>query len=360
MPEPTPGADARTTRHFVVFLMATVAAVAAYVAFRPGSADAPRAPSPASSAARPAVTLDEVRSGPHVYYRSAKGGEFAKVVVASLDAPNDARVVTGLSCERMDAGLARGICLEDNRIRVQPPAIAAVFSRALQIDHRIDLPGFPSRTRLSGDERYAATTVFVTGESYASAFATRTHIVDLAAGAVVAELEQFTTRKDGRVIRAVDFNFWGVTFTEDSQRFYATLGTGGKTYLVAGDLSRRQFDVLREDVECPSLSPDERHLAFKSRVAGTADWRLHVLDLQTMSEWPITGETRSIDDQVEWLDEGHVLYQFMEDRGLPEVAVNVWMSPIARDANDAPRLFIHGASSPAVVRPPVAASRQSR
>jgi hypothetical protein len=167
---------------------------------------------------------------------------------------------------------------------------------------------------------------------------------------MVAELEQFTTRRDGTPFSAVDFNFWGVTFTSDPNRFYATLATAGKTYLVAGDLARRQFDVLRENVECPSLSPDERHLAFKSRLRNGTDWRLHVLELASMKEWPVSGEARSIDDQVEWLDNEHVLYQFMEERGLPEDAVNIWVSPIARGQAEAPRIFIRSASSPAVVR----------
>ena len=69
------------------------------------------------------------------------------------------------------------------------------------------------------------------------------------------------------------------------------------------------MQVLRENVECPSLSPDQRHLAFKSRLANGREWRVHVLELATMREWAIETETRSIDDQIEWLDNGHVLYR---------------------------------------------------
>ena len=43
-----------------------------------------------------------------------------------------------------------------------------------------------------------------------------------------------------RASRRADFNFWGVTFARDGNRFYATLGTGGKTYLVEGDVAARQ------------------------------------------------------------------------------------------------------------------------
>lgn len=347
-PEP---ADRGRGGWFVLFCAAVVLSAAAYIAWRSGSSGgAPPPPSAAAPGTSPGVTLDRVRSAPHIYYRSTRRGEFGKLVVAALDAPNEQRVVTGLDCERLTAGQDRAICLVDNRVRVQPPAIARLLDHDLTPVHALDLPGYPSRTRLSRDGRYAATTVFVSGEHYTGSFATRSHLIDLQSGAIVAELEQFKTYRNGKLFSEVDFNFWGVTFGSDSNRFYATLATGGKTYLVAGDLARRQFDVLRENVECPSLSPDERHLAFKSRVPDTVDWRLHVLDLASMTEWPIGSETRSIDDQVEWLDNDHVLYQFLEERGLPEDAVNVWVSRITPQPAEPPRIFIRAASSPAVVR----------
>jgi len=37
--------------------------------------------------------------------------------------------------------------------------------------------------------------------------------------------------------------------------------------------------VIDEDVEYPSLSPDETRIAFKRRQG--SNWRLHVLDLDT-------------------------------------------------------------------------------
>jgi hypothetical protein len=260
-----------------------------------------------------------------------------------------------VACERLTAGHAHAVCLVDNRVNLQPPALVHLLDRSLATTKTLDLPGYPSRTRLSRDERYAATTVFVSGERYVGSFATRTHIIDLATGTIVGELEQFATTRNGRAFSAVDFNFWGVTFTRDSNRFYATLATAGTTYLVAGDVARRRLEVLRENVECPSLSPDERHLAFKSRVPGGGGWRLHVLELASMTEWAIAGETRSVDDQVEWLDDARVLYHVRDDIGSPEAAVNIWVSPIARGADEPARILIRSAMSPAIVRPVVEA-----
>jgi hypothetical protein len=332
---------------FSLFSLVAVASVWVYVASRDNHLEA----GPASPSAPASVTLEHVRSAPHVYFSSTKSSEFGQVVVATLQAPNEERFVTDLKCDRIDFAVDRGVCLVDNRMQVLPPGLAYIVDRSLRPIATLDLPGFPSRTRISPDERYAATTVFVLGESYNGNFATRTYIIDLRSGSLVADVERFATWRDGKKFSAVDFNFWGVTFLRDSNRFYATLGTGGRTYLVEGNVEQRRFQVLRADVECPSLSPDERHIAFKRRVPGTLDWRLYVLDLESMREWPIAAEDRSIDDQLEWLDDEHVLYHYAEERGLPEVAVNVWVSPIAPDAKEGRQLFIRGGLSPAIVRP---------
>jgi hypothetical protein len=133
-----------------------------------------------------------------------------------------------------------------------------------------------------------------------------------------------------------------VTFSRDSNRFYATMQTAGKTYLVKGDIARRQLRVLHENVECPSLSPDETRVAYKKRVGPSGDWRLAVLDLQTMHETELA-ETRNVDDQAEWLDDDHVLY------GLE---AQVWSVPA--DGSGHPRRFLSDALSPAVQRQRVA------
>jgi hypothetical protein len=167
----------------------------------------------------------------------------------------------------------------------------------------------------------------------------------MGSGDVLGELEQFSTWRDGVRFRAADFNFWGVTFNRDSNIFYATLSTGGASYLVRGDLGLRKLTVLRRDLECPSLSPDGRRIAFKKRAAPAAGaWRLFVLDIATMAERPIAGETRYVDDQVEWLDDAHVLYAMPR----PGSAVtDVWTAPVdggeARDCSCGRRIADRGA-----------------
>ena len=130
--------------------------------------------------------------------------------------------------------------------------------------HTFNLTGTPSRTRVSHDGRFAAVTVFVTGDSYNSGgFSTRTTLIDLAAEKVIGDLEDFSVIKDDQPFKKVDFNFWGVTFAPDGKKFCATLASGGKIYLVEGNVSARKLHVVREGVECPSFSPDGRTSGFQ-------------------------------------------------------------------------------------------------
>ncbi len=106
------------------------------------------------------------------------------------------------------------------------------------------------------------------------------------------------------------------------------------TWLVRGDLERRTLESLQDNAECPSLSPDERHVAYKKRdVRDGATWTLAVLDLRSGIETTL-GETRSVDDQVEWLDEHTLLY------GLPREdepgTSDVYALDIAEGSDTAP------------------------
>jgi hypothetical protein len=115
---------------------------------------------------------------------------------------------------------------------------------------------------------------------------------------------------------------------------------------VRGELTLRRMTVLRSNVECPSISLDNRTLAFKKRVGpGASDWHFAVLDVKTMTERLVSAETRSIDDQVEWLDSGHVLYSVLV--GTASIS-DVWVAPI--DGSAPARLFIPNAELPIVVR----------
>jgi hypothetical protein len=290
--------------------------------------------------------IADITGRPHLLFRdTTRTSQFGMLSLAPLDAPNSRRVSTQLPCERVSFAAGHGLCLHTF------PGLfahytAGVLDSALRPFASITLEGRPSRTRTSADGRIGAITVFVFGDKYAAAFSTRTTLVDTSSGDVIGELEQFSTWRNGVRFRAVDFNFWGVTFATDNNTFYASLGTGGSTYLVRGELALRRLTVLRDNVECPSLSPDNRLVAFKKHVGpGAGQWRLAVLDVKTMTERLISAETRSIDDQVEWLDSGHVLYAVI---GGTTAISDVWVAPI--DGSAPARLFLPEAESPIVVR----------
>lgn len=280
---------------------------------------------------------------------------FGRLAVGGPDG-DAARRIAPLKCSRVAFSGGRGVCLTIKRNAISSYS-ALVFNDRFEVERTIRLAGIPSRTRVSPGGRRAATTVFVFGHSYADGkFSTRTSFLDLESGKVLADMERFRVLKDGARFSAVDFNFWGVTFIDDN-RFYATLGTGGRTYLIEGDVKARTARVLRDDVECPSLSPDGRRIAFKRSATsgiGPVRWRLAVLDLETGREHDLA-ETRSVDDQVTWLDENRILYALTEDGeptpstddGQSTFSTDVWVTDA--DGGGMPRIHLRGASSPTVV-----------
>jgi hypothetical protein len=209
--------------------------------------------------------------------------------------------------------------------------------------HRYTIAGVPSRTRISPDGRFAGVTAFLTGHSYAQPgqFSTAATIIDLRAGKVVGDLEKdFKVFDDGKLIGARDRNYWGLTFADDGDTFYATVATGmTNTWLIKGSIKAKRAETIHANVECPSLSPDGTRIGYKKAVGHDPTvWRFTVLDLETGRETP-TAETRPIDDQVEWLDDQHLLYRDGE---------TTWV--VNADGSGEPRLWMKASDSPAIVR----------
>src|SRR5436309_5248409 len=286
------------------------------------------------------------RSDATLMFRNDVGEYSGQVALVPVEAPEAARAILPLRCRRLHFAGGRGLCLAEG------PGFAStydayVFGPDFAILHKITLSGTPGWTRVSPDGRYGAATSFtfshsMSGHSHSHGSSSiATVLLDLASGAKLGNLGEFTVLRDGQRFNAMDFSFWCVTFAPDGHGFYATLSTGGETYLVEGDIAARQMRVLRANVECPSLSPDGTRLAFKKRVGGPLGgpaWRFHVLELAAMTETPLA-ETRSIGDQIEWLDDRNVLYQ---------VAQDIWTVPA--DGSGEPRKFMWRAVSPAVIR----------
>jgi hypothetical protein len=317
------------------------AAVLSYVYRRPPG----RVTGAPGGVARPILSSPPER--PFLMYVSLSADEtFKRVVLAPLNAPDGPRYVTPLNCERVYYSGSRGVCLETRSTGPDATThLAHVFDEHFARRHTMVLAGPPSRTRLSPDGRRAAITVFDEGHSYADGvFSTRTTIIDAMEGTVVGDLESWKVTRDGKPFANRDFNFWGVTFEADGNRFYATLRTQGTAYLIEGDVDAREARVLLQGAECPSLSPDQSRLAFKRRVGGSQGWwQIAVFAPHTRAVRLLGDETQSVDDQVEWLDGGNLIYF------RPSTAGNIiYRLPV--DAGGSPQPLVHDGFSPAVVR----------
>ncbi len=302
------------------------------------SAVARQTTTPAPAAASAALAR------PYVVFRAidpdAGQAHLGELTATPAAAPGRTRRASGRLCERLHASAAGGICIARTRSLLGAYE-AQVLGSDGRVRHKIGLAGIPSRARVSADGRYGATTTFVTGHSYAVAgeFSTQTLLIDMRRGETIADLETFTVSRAGRVVDAADVQFWGVTFARDSDRFYATLATAGETYLIAGRVSTRTARVIHENVECPSLSPDGTRIGYKKLVGTKGQtWRFHVLDLASGAETPLA-ETRSVDDQLEWLDDANLLYRAGDA---------IWS--VRADGTGAPRRYLAHADSPSVVR----------
>lgn len=343
---PTSGGSRINTRGALFIAVCAVCllvagAAIAWAVVRDGSGNTQAAGGPMDNAGSPGTISRLSQPGGAVMFRSVLPGDhWNQVGVVPMGAEEGGRTMVPLRCLRVHFDGGRGLCLAEGD---GPPGsyTAYILDADLKETGAVGLGGLPSRTRVSPDGRYGATTSFVTGHSYAEdGFSTETLLIDLDEGEEIANMEEFTAYKDGEKFANEDFNYWGITFMQDSNLFYATLATGDKTYLVHGDIAAREVEVLRENVECPSISPDNTRLAFKKKVGGDLSgpiWQFHVLDLTTMTETPLS-ETRSIDDQIMWLGNDQVLYGDNSD---------TWVMPA--DGSGHPTRYMSRAISPVFI-----------
>ena len=310
-----------------------------------------------SAAAAPDVTtvpMAAVLAGPHLVFRNAAlGGDYGKLAAVALPDAGGPRAFGSVSCERVYATSSAGVCVTASG-GIAPTYAVSTLGPDLAPTSSAALAGLPSRARMSGDGRLVSTTTFVSGHSYAaSSFSTATVI--RVAGRALPDLETWATYlPDGQRLVAADRNYWGVTFAADDDTFYATAASGTTTWLVRGSIEERTMRALRTDAECPSLSPDGRHVAYKKRLGNPTSgvWRLASLDLVTGSE-TLLAETRNVDDQVEWRDDSSVLYALPRS-GTEATTSDVWQVPA--DGSGTPAVLVPYASSPAVVTAPSSAA----
>ncbi|MEU6475545.1 TolB-like translocation protein [Streptomyces sp. NPDC047017] len=310
-----------TARARILTLLAAVLALAAvavtsvlHASARADRRDQPQAGGPRVSPGEVTLTAP----GRMVFRNMAWGPHRDELTTVPSTDPAAPRTASGVKCLRFYAAAGTGVCLQSVHGPVSDTYRALILDAHLTERARYDVPGIPSRARVSPSGHFAAWTAFVGGDSYAGTdFSTRAAIVDVRTGKLTPTLETFHIIKDGHPYTSPDVNFWGITFAPDDRTFYATLATKGKPYLVRGDLTANTLTTIHQNVECPSLSPDGTRIAYKKRVPGApkdAPWHLYVLNLRTMRETPLA-EPRSVDDQAVWQNTSTLVYALPGDYG---------------------------------------------
>jgi hypothetical protein len=263
-----------------------------------------------------------------------------KLATVSSTDPSAPRQLHQVDCVRSYAAGDTAVCLRPKNAWTHS---LVTMTGDLHDVHEYKLVGVPSRARVSDSGRMISWTTFVGGDSYTSSgMSTRTGVIDTQTGAYLPSIEKFSVTLDGAPYQRADVNYWGVSFADDDNTFYATLATNGERYLVRGDLAARHVDTLATNVECPSISPDGTRLAFKQAVDNDPmnGWRIAVLDLDSMKV-TVLAEDRSIDDQPAWLDARTVGYTYRAPDGIP----SVWKVPA--DGTGTPVKMADDAESPA-------------
>lgn len=307
--------------------------------------------------------LRALEPGEIMFVNRAPGDTYGQIGTLT----GNGRTIHGLACNR---AYTAGDTLTCHRPATGLPAIAG-RGQAEVTTYRItgNEPellttsdfGIASRARVSPDGTLAASTVFVRGHSYTDPgeFSTATTITEIDADGTTtsANLEDsYGNNPNGPgTIAALGGNYWGVTFAADNDTFYATLGIDDHVQLVQGRVSDRSIVTFAEGYGCPSLSPDGATI-----VAKTADGdhlNLVAIDTATLEARPLTGETRSVEDHVEWLDNDTILYALPRDGETdtdPQPIYDIWSLDLTAGAE--PRLYAPYASSPAAHHSPAGAA----
>ncbi len=247
--------------------------------------------------------------------------------------------VGSIRCARLHAAATGEVlCLSNNvltkgRFEFSSP-YAATYSRDLSREqNHVNEPSSAriNRARISVDGKQQAWTYFIRGHNYMDAgsasFSTLTQInVQTDAQKTgVHNLEKWSLTHKGAAVKAVDLNYWGVSFhPKNSNTFLVTAFFKGKAYLAQGDVRAKTMTVIAQDVECPSYNPAGDTIAFKKRLS-TTRWAPATLNLSTMKTTVFTHIKQSVDDQIDWLNDHTMLYEIIDVPLLGEASIDLMM-----------------------------------
>lgn len=286
--------------------------------------------------------------GEVLFVNRVPGDDYGRLGIRHADG---SRTLLDHDCLRVHAGGDHGICLgPDPRI---PGAFVTTFfeieNPALVI--KAYASALPSRTRISPDGKFSSVTAFATGSSYEDISTETTTLVtidEIDAGRPLQSPFQFdVVGSTEERFENFDVQFWGISWANNDD-FYLTGFYGEFPEIMKASLENRSLTPTGYEGSCPSLSPDGRTLVYKETLP-EGGFKLVAVDLETDTKWDLN-EGRSVDDQVEWLDNDTILYALHTEGGdtLVQPGFDTWMLDIAEGSE--PTLFLPNADSPAVVR----------
>jgi len=294
------------------------------------------------------VDAEALSPGDVLVVNRVPGEDYRRLTVVR---PDGTRTMLDRRCDRVHVGGGIGACAAPVNAALGGWETlifdASVSGLPVISDHS---SAFPSRMRVAADGSVVTATGFVTGRSYADVGGDATTIVVLldVAEDKLSGLVQYELDRPALSTEAAQY--WGVSFADPAgDTFYATAHLGDGPVVVRGERESRTLSQPLFDGSCPSVSPDGSKMVYKAaRPEGGFDLAVH--DLAT-GETRLLNEQRSVDDQVEWLDDDTILYALHADGEADEAvdpSFDIWKLDLAEGSE--PELFIPAASSPAVVR----------
>ncbi|MFT4595932.1 MAG: hypothetical protein ACI9TF_000169 [Paracrocinitomix sp.] len=276
------------------------------------------------------------------------GEDYGRLAIRHIDGT---RTLLDRTCMRVHIATDHGVCLAENEGVVA--SFTTTFFRAenLNADIKSYASALPSRARISPGGTFSAVTAFVSGSSYADIGAETTTIVtidEIDSNQLLRGANQFTIASNEARFNNQNPQYWGVTFAADEDEVYITGFFGDMPEVMHGTLNNMTIEPTGWVGSCPSLSPDGETLVFKEMTADN-NFELVAVNLETNTKHKL-GETRPVDDQVEWLDNDTILYALHPEGGDTAVQpeFDIWMLDIAEGSE--PELFLPNANSPAVAR----------
>ena len=278
------------------------------------------------------------------------GDDYGRLAIRHQDG---SRTLLDRDCIRVHIAADRGVCLSQGN-GVVPSFTTSFFDPAAPLTTiKSYASALPSRARISPDGRFSSVTAFISGASYEDIGGEAATIVtiddiDGEGGNTLSSLSRYDIDSDDATYGdSIDAQYWGMTFA-DSDRFYVTGFFDETAEILLGSVDDQTLTPTGWEGSCPSLSPDGKTLVFKEE-RPEGGFSLVAVDVETERRWTLN-ESKSVDDQVEWLDNDTILSGVHPDGADDSVQpeFDIWMIDIDEDAE--PELFLPNADSPAVAR----------